>query len=86
MFALYPTIFERYLIEVRNRKLKHGCERDPEEIWDVHIEHPDEPCFAQSASQGKCPDERAEDKEDIGCRKEIVLEAELEGGEGEIEN
>src|SRR3989338_10432856 len=40
MFALYPTIFERYLIEVRNRKLKHGCERDPEEIWDVHIEHP----------------------------------------------
>ena len=56
------------MVEVCGGELEYGCECDPEEIRDVYIEHPDEPCFAQGAAQGKRPDERAEDEEDIGCR------------------
>jgi len=85
MFALYPTIFERYLIEVRNRKLKHGCERDPEEIRGVYIHDPAQARRAVPHCR-EYPDERAEDEEDIDRREKIILQAELERGEGEIKN
>ena len=34
----------------------------------------------------ECPYKRAEDEDDVYRREEIILEAELEGGEDEVEN
>lgn len=70
------------------------CECDPEEIRDVGVYDPsvggrsgfNVKFEAENVNGDKRPDERAEDEKDIYRREEIIFEAELEGGEDEVED
>jgi len=74
--------------------LQHCRDADPDEIRDVGVDDPGEAWGAGfyvvgegELIEGKeCPDEGGEDEEDVYGGEEVVLEAKLEIGKGEVEN
>lgn len=55
---------------------------DPQEIWYLHPHDP----FRIREYRDHCPDERAEDKEDIDTCEREIFESKLDPGKESIEN
>ena len=70
------------LVYICNCKLKNCGEGGPKQIWDIDIGYP----AGVRPDGNHRPDERAEDKQDIDSREEIILEPELDRRKSEIEN
>lgn len=67
---------------MRDRQLEDCREDDPQKIWDVYQRNP----FCMGIDRDHRPDKRSEDEQNINRCEEIILEPELDGRKGEIEN
>ena len=77
------SVISRLLaIEVRDGELQDSREGDPSEIRDVDEGDP----FYVWINRDKRPDEGREDEDNVDGGKIVILQTELEVGEGEIEN
>ena len=69
-------------IQICDGELENGREGDPDEVWGVDI---GDPLGVREDGEHR-PDERAEHEEYVDCGEVVILEPELEPGEGEVEN
>ncbi len=62
--------------------MQYGCERYPEQIWNLYVSDP----LRMRIDGDHRPDERGQDENDICRGQKVVLQAELQIGEGKIKN